>query len=164
MSARHTRVVDQLHTRHHEILTTLQEGKGIPRVQQKARSLGRAQKLVNEGERPPRMIWLVETPLGSLSFFSILSLGMRSVEDLPYPVKQVTEFFDLGVPMEVSMPAYRALVHERNTIEERIRRFTPGWTEPPRHQPSPFGADRFRTFDPTPHFEYVAGPLRHIGR
>jgi len=57
---------------------------------------------------------------------------------------------------EADMNHYRALCREKHALSVKLRRYVVGhsWFIP---HISPFGADRFRRFDPTPASELIAG-------
>ncbi len=57
---------------------------------------------------------------------------------------------------EVSMSHYWALAREKRALEAKLRKYVPGheWASVP--HVSPFGADRFRTYDPTPQADLIS--------
>lgn len=58
---------------------------------------------------------------------------------------------------EISMPHYWALAREKQALAQRLRRYVTGHTWALIPHMSPFGADRFRQFDPVGQAEYITG-------
>ena len=166
MAKRHVYPEDRLYLRVQDINAILATGQGISRVPAKQSDPFR---LPRRPEEPTPRVYTGQGLL-ALSDQMFIEHGMRIVEiGVPRPTQQLIEYFDAATAQaEIDMSQYRHLVKERNGLLREIethvqRRLFPGWTAP-RHQPSPFGENRFRTFDPTPAFEFTAGPLHFIGR
>lgn len=160
MASRHERVSELEHRRLIELRGMLGTGQGIQRVPQKLSRLV-ARLATFTGTPEP----LTYKAFGREGYsYNDLLIG-PDVFTVPLEIRDVgvpaTEYFNsTGVPMETDMRHWRALTLERNRLD---RKLFPGFSFPAVHI-SPFGADRFRAFNPLPAFETVVGPLCFINR
>lgn len=166
MAKRHTAPEHKLHTRVRDIGPILASGQGLARVPSKNSDPFR---LPRRPEEPSPRVYTGAALLG-LSSQMIIENGVRIIAHFIPQSQRLIEYFEAaGSATEVDMREYWRLIRERRALLAEIewdeqRRLFPGWTPPA--SVSPFGPEttRFRTFDPTPAFEFVAGPIRHIGR
>lgn len=165
MSARHTAAQDRDIRRLSELRPMLGTGQGIQRVPSKIKNVVQHISRMH-GSPSPLVVSSARAVASGMRWVDGKSRFGLPIQLRPDDAPAMKEFFE-GVdalPMEADMAHYRALAREARECEARLRRYVPGWIEPARYQPSPFGENRFRAFNPTPSYEFIAGPIRFIGR
>lgn len=147
MSARHQAMTDQQHARLAHLRYMTGTGSGITRIP----LLNKFGNVVVRVDQPGVNILHTEPDLfaGPDVFTSLghthSNRPGRTV--MPALVSAVTQ---------ISIDHYRSLCREKQELDETLKQYVRGHTWFTPHV-SPFGADRFHTFDPTPAHELIRG-------
>lgn len=163
-----SRPEDRLYDQVREIESQLGTGQGIGRIPSKGSNI---LKLPRRAEEPTPRVYLGEglLALDAQAFVEFGLISHGSIVPFSRSNASVTEYFDAAAAQtEIDMAQYRQLAKQRRALlgeinDIRQRQLFPGW-KAPRHRPDPLGENRFRAFDPKPHFEARCGFIQFIGR